>query len=196
MTKYLKPQMVVISAPSGAGKTTICNKLLTKNDDFKLSVSATTRPPRRDEQDGINYFFLSDEEFKKCIQQNDFLEYENVHGNYYGTLKSTVKELLDAGFTVLFDVDVHGALNIKKQFPNAILIFIRPPSLDELKRRLRNRKTDDEMEIERRLKRLPDEYRQAVFFDFDIVNVNLEQTVNQINEIIRDHQKRDSYVSD
>ncbi len=191
-----KPQLVVLSAPSGAGKTTICRILARRNPDFKISVSATTRPPRPGEKDGTDYYFISEEEFRKRVEQNDFLEYEKVHGHYYGTLKSKVKELLENNFTVLFDIDVNGALSIKRHFPDAILIFIRPPSLEELKRRLKKRAAEDEGEIEKRLKRLPEEYAKSVFFDYDIINNDLEETVQKITNIIRDHQKRGGYVSD
>lgn len=194
--RQIKPQLVVLSAPSGAGKTTICKMLEQKNQDFKISVSATTRPARFNEKDGVHYYFLTREEFFNRVKQGDFLEYEEVHGNYYGTLKSRVKALLNDGYTVLFDIDVNGALNIKKHFPHAILVFIRPPSMEELRRRLHGRKTDDEKEIEKRLERLPQEYSKAVFFDYDIVNSHVEDTVAHIEEIIREHQRRDSYVSD
>ncbi len=193
--KHKKPQLVVLSAPSGAGKSTICKLLIERNPDFRLSISATTRPPRPTEIDGIHYYFISEEEFQKHIQQGDFIEYERVHGHYYGTLKNKLEKLIKNGYTILFDIDVNGALNIKKLFPHAILIFIRPPSLEELKHRLRNRKSDSEEAIEMRLKRLPEEYAKAAFFDYDIVNDDLDQTVDRITQIIRNHQKRDFYVS-
>jgi len=191
-----KPKLVVLSAPSGAGKTTICHILAQRNPDFKISVSATTRPPRPNEKDGVDYYFLNENEFLKRVEQNDFLEYEKVHGYYYGTLKSKVKELLNNNFTVLFDIDVNGALSIKRHFPDAILIFIRPPSLEELRRRLKKRAAENEAEIEKRLKRLPEEYAKSVFFDYDIINNDLEETVQKITNIIREHQKRGGYVSD
>ena len=181
-------KLVAISAPSGAGKTTICKLLAQRNPDFRISISATTRPPRQNEKNGVDYFFLSPEEFQKYIREGKFLEYENVHGHYYGTLKSVVEQLLQKGYTVLFDIDVNGALHIKQQFPETILIFIRPPSLEELKRRLRERKTERPEEIARRLQRLPEEYGKARYFDYDIVNEDLEKTVQQIEEIIRKHQ--------
>ncbi len=196
MTKQTRPpQLVVLSAPSGAGKTTIARMLAERNPDFRISISATTRKPRFNEQDGVDYHFISEKEFQERIRKGDFLEYERVHGYYYGTLKSAVEELLRQGYTVIFDIDVNGALNIKKHFPNAILIFIRPPSLEELKRRLRKRQTDDPEEIEKRLKRLPEEYAKAVFFDYDVINNDLEETVDKITHIIRHHQEQESHVS-
>ncbi len=190
-----KPLLIAFSAPSGAGKTTICKKLVQRHPDFKISVSATTRPPRPNEQDGVDYFFMSEEEFRKHIENKNFLEYENVHGHYYGTLRSKVEELLSQGYTVLFDIDVNGALNIKKQFPEAILIFIKPPSIEELRRRLRKRHTDDEAEIEKRLQRLQFEYERAKLFDYIVVNDNLERTIRQIEEIIETHRSGKSHVS-
>ncbi len=194
--KEKKPQLVAICAPSGAGKTTITRMLAERNPEFKISISATTRPPRPNEKEGVHYYFLTREEFFKRVKKGDFLEYEEVYDNFYGTLKSKVKEALAAGYTVLFDIYLNGALSIKKQFPNSILIFLRPPSIEEVRRRLRERKTDDENEIEKRINRLPSEYAKAVYFDYDIINRDLEKTVEQINLIIRDHQKRGSYVSD
>ncbi len=194
MNRKGNPQLVVLSAPSGAGKTTICKRLVERNPDFRISISATTRPPRPGEQDGVDYYFISMEEFQERIQKGEFLEYEQVHGNYYGTLREKVEALLDAGYTVLFDIDVNGALKIKQQFPEAILIFIRPPSLEELKRRLRNRKTEKPEEIEKRLQRLPEEYQKAVFFDYEVVNDNLLKTLLTIEKIIRTKQLTGSHV--
>jgi guanylate kinase len=188
-------KLVAISAPSGGGKSTICKLLLERNADFRLSVSATTRSPRVTEKEGVHYFFLSEETFFEKVKSNEFLEYEEVHGYYYGTLKSTVNCLIERDYTVLLDIDVNGALRIKQQNPETMLIFIRPPSLDELKRRLRDRKTDNEADIERRLERLPLEYAKAPLFDYDIVNDDLINTVDQIEQLIRKHQHRGQNVS-
>ncbi len=189
------PQLVVLSSPSGGGKTTICKALVSQNPDYKISVSATTRPARDNESNGVDYLFLSSQEFFQRVKNDEFLEYEEVHGNYYGTLKSDVQKLLEEGYTVIFDIDVNGALSIKKKFPEAILIFIRPPSLAELKRRLRARKTEDPDSIEKRLQRLPREYAKAKFFDYDIVNEELKKTIDQVQQIIETHQRRETYVS-
>jgi guanylate kinase len=190
-----KPQLIVLSSPSGGGKTTICKALASRNPDFKISVSATTRPPREGEKEGVEYHFLSSGEFFRQVENDEFMEYEEVHGNYYGTLKSRVDQLLQDGFSVIFDIDVNGALAIKKKYPEAILIFIRPPSLEELKRRLRARKTEDPASIEKRLQRLPMEYAKAKYFDYDIVNENLEKTIIRIRDIIKLHQGKKTYVS-
>lgn len=188
-------KMVAISAPSGAGKSTICKLLLERNLDFRLSVSATTRPPRENEQEGVHYYFMTVETFFEKVRNNEFLEFEEVHGNYYGTLKFAVNDLLNQGYTVLFDIDVNGALRIKQQHPETMLFFIRPPSLEELKQRLRSRKTDDEAEIQKRLERLPLEYAKTPLFDYDIVNDDLIATVDQIEQLIRKHQQQGQNVS-
>ncbi len=189
------PVLIVISAPSGAGKTTICHKLLERNPDFRLSISATTRPPRHSEQNGVDYFFLTEQEFREKVSHGEFLEYEKVFDHYYGTLGKTVEDYLHQGHSILFDIDVNGALRIKQNYPTALLIFIRPPSLAELKTRLRNRKTDDPEEIEKRLKRLPEEYAKADFFDYVVVNDDLDRTVEKIEKIIRNYQRQLSHVS-
>jgi guanylate kinase len=186
----IRAKLVAISAPSGAGKSTICKLLLERNRDFRLSVSATTRSPREGEKEGVHYFFLNEETFFEKVKNNEFLEYEEVHGHYYGTLKSAVNDLIDRGYTVLLDIDVNGALRIKEQIPETMLIFIRPPSLEELKRRLQDRKTDDEAEIQKRLERLPLEYAKAALFDYDIVNDDLIATLDQIEQLIRKHQQQ------
>ncbi len=191
-----QPQLVVLSSPSGGGKTTICKSLVARKDQYKISVSATTRSPRENEKNGIDYYFITEEEFFHKLDKGEFLEHEKVHGNYYGTLKSEVERLLSEGFTVIFDIDVYGALSIKKRFPRAILIFIRPPSLEELKRRLRHRKTEDQDTIEKRLMRLPEEYEKAENFDYDLTNDDLKKTIDRIEEIIEHHQQEDFHVSD
>lgn len=192
----INAKLVVLSAPSGGGKSTICRLLLERNPDFRVSISATTRAPRKTEKEGVHYYFLSEKDFFDRVEKGDFIEYAEVHGRYYGTLKSAVKELQEKGYTVLFDIDVIGALNIKKQYPDAMLVFIRPPSLEELKRRLRNRQTDDEAEIQHRLERLPMEYAKAEHFDYDIVNDDLMATVAQIEQLIRKHQRQRENVPD
>jgi len=190
-----KPLLIVLSSPSGGGKTTICKALAARHPELKISVSATTRQPRKSEVHGIDYYFMSEKEFFDRVKNKEFIEYENVHGYYYGTLKTEVEKLLKNGYSVLFDIDVNGALTIKKIFPQAILIFIRPPSLEELKRRLQHRKTDNPQEIEKRLKRLPEEYAKARLFDYDIINDNLEETIQKIYQIINNHQWQGIHAS-
>jgi len=185
----LAHHLIVISAPSGAGKTTICNQLLNRNENFRISVSATTRPPRPNEKNGVDYIFVSEEEFREKVDNREFLEYESVHGYYYGTLRSQVNELINQGYYVIFDIDVNGALSLKKRYPEAILIFLKPPSIEELKRRLIERKSDDPVEIQKRLTRLPEEYEKSEHFDYIVVNDELNKTVLEIAEIINNRQK-------
>lgn len=188
-------KLVAFSAPSGSGKTTICRLLLERNPAFSLSISATTRDPRGREVDGVDYVFLSKESFLARVSAGEFLEHEEVFGRYYGTLKSTVEELLTSGRTVLFDIDVKGALNVKKAYPEALLVFIKPPSLEELRRRLTGRNTDKPEEIERRLKRIELEYAAAEEFDHVVVNDDLDTAVEYIENLIATHNHSE-HVSD
>lgn len=188
-------QLIVISAPSGAGKTTVCKMLMARNNKIQISVSATTRPARATEEDGVDYIFLSQNEFKFKVNGNEFLEHEIVHGYHYGTLKSEVEKLLSQGFDVIFDIDVNGALTIKRKYPDAILIFLKPPSLDELKDRLKRRKSDNPDEIEKRLTRLPQEYQQSERFDYIVINDDLSRTVEIVEQILIENKKESQDVS-
>ena len=176
--------LIVLSAASGAGKTTIANILAHKYPEMEISISATTRGIRPREIDGKDYHFLSIDEFQKHIRDDNFLEYEEVHGDYYGTLKDRVDDMLSRGKTVIFDIDVKGALSIKRIYSQAILIFIKTPSLSELKRRLKNRKSESEDAIQKRLSRIDFEYEQADKFDYIIINDKLEHAVEQIENLV------------
>jgi guanylate kinase len=179
--------LLPIAAPSGTGKTTVCRRLLAQNQDFVFSVSATTRPPRKMEQDGVDYHFLSREQFEDYIRRQKLAEYEEVFGNYYGTLRSTLDEALAAGKVLLLDIDVKGALSIKKLYPRqTISIFLLPPNQDELIRRLKKRGTDDERSIAIRNARIPDEIKIGEQFDYQIVNDKLDHTVKKIMQIIKE----------
>ncbi len=181
-------RLIVISAPSGSGKTTIARAIMQKYPAMLFSVSATTRQPRAAEVDGRDYFFLSKDEFQKRVQLGDLVEWEEIYGNYYGTLKSEVDRALQRGAIMLFDVDVKGALSIKRTYPNdSILIFIKPPSFEVLKHRLLNRKTEDEATIRRRLDRVPMELEKGSQFDWQVVNDDLETAVRTVDGIIREH---------
>ena len=183
MSKF-RSQFIVLSAPSGAGKTTIAKMLIRRNENMIISISATTRPKRPKEEEGKDYYFLSDDTFKANLDSKNFLEYEEVHGDHYGTLKSKVEEILKEGKTVVFDIDVKGALSIKQLYPQAILIFIKPPTLEELKNRLKHRKSESKEAIEKRLKRIDFEYKESLKFDHIVINDNLNHTIQQIEEII------------
>jgi guanylate kinase len=180
----LRSKFIVLSAPSGGGKTTIAKMLVKKHKEMSISISATTRLRRPLEEEGKDYYFLSKADFSDNIQSDNFLEYEEVHGDYYGTLKSRVEGLVTQGLTVIFDIDVNGAITIKKKYPEAILLFIKPPSLEELKTRLKKRKSESEESINKRLGRIEIEYKQAEKFDYIIINDNLQHTVDEIEKII------------
>ena len=178
-------QLIVISAPSGSGKTTIARELMRRHPDLLFSVSATTRPRRSFETEGTDYFFLTKERFQEYIRENRLVEWEEIYGEYYGTLKSEVDKALREGKAMLFDIDVKGALSIKKHYPQeSLLIFIKPPSIEELTERLTKRKTEDPETINRRLERVPMEMDLVKEFDMCIVNDDLEKAVNSIDKIV------------
>jgi guanylate kinase len=177
-------KFLVLSAPSGSGKTTIAKLLVKRHSAMSISISATTRKKRPNEENGKDYFFLSENEFKENVDNDNFVEYEEVHGDFYGTLKNRVTELSDQGKTVIFDIDVKGAITIKKKYPEAILLFIKPPSLAELKARLKKRKSETDESINKRLDRIEFEYEQAKHFDHVIINDNLNHTIEQIERLI------------
>ena len=185
-------RLIIISAPSGSGKSTIVNYLMKEHPEFRLafSVSATSRPPRGEEQNGVDYYFLSEEEFRRHIKADDFLEYEEVYeGRFYGTLKSQVEEKLAAGMNVVFDVDVKGGINIKKYYGSkALSIFIQPPSVEALRKRLIGRNTDEMAQIEQRLAKAEYEMSFAPQFDRILINDDLEtakqEAVKMLNEFL------------
>ena len=177
--------IIVISAPSGAGKTTLCNELQHRKPHIKFSVSCTTRPKRKHEVDGVNYHFLSNQEFTEKVQNNEFVEYENVHGYYYGTLRKTLENALAQQEMVLFDVDVNGAMTIKSNYSeNTCTIFILPPSLDDLKKRLIQRGSETEERIDKRLERTAQEIEYKDKFDACIINDDLAIATEELNELI------------
>ncbi len=178
-------QLLIFSAPSGAGKTTIVKELVQRHDNFIISVSVTTRDMRPGETNGLDYFFVSRREFEKLIKEGMLLEYEEVHGEYYGTLKSVVDENVADNKVVLFDIDVNGAKAIKEQYPHALLFFIKPPNLEILRERLQKRRRESEEEIQKRLKRITFEYEQAESFDHIIINDNLNKAIEEIESIVR-----------
>jgi len=180
-------KVVIFSAPSGSGKTTLVRHCLDKFSKLKFSISATTRSIRGNEKHGIDYFFLSIEEFKRKIEQNAFIEYEEVYKDkYYGTLKNEVEKIWNQGNIVIFDVDVKGGINLKKIFgTKAIAIFIAPPSIDELQRRLENRGTDSPEVIKTRIEKVNEELSYSKYFDKYVINENLDDTKSEIEQIIK-----------
>jgi len=182
-----KGKVVVVVAPSGSGKTTIARRLLKDISRLKFSVSATTRPPRRGEVDGKDYHFLSKDEFQKHIDKGDFLEWEEFYnGKRYGSLRPEIDKQLKKGYFILFDVEVKGAVNIKKAFGERCLsIFIRPPSIDELKQRLQKRGTEDDKTLAERLERAKMELEYEKQFDVSIVNDNLEKAYASVKSLVQ-----------
>jgi guanylate kinase len=178
-------KLIVLSAPSGAGKTTIAREILRRNPALVFSVSATTRPRRAAEQDGRDYYFLSREEFRSRIDEGEFVEWEEVYGNYYGTLKAQIDRVLQRGDSVLFDVDVKGGLSIKRRYPVALIVFIRPPSVEILLERLHNRKTEDEQTISRRMERVPMEMELGALFDHQVVNDDLSEAMHRVDQLVK-----------
>jgi guanylate kinase len=178
-------KLVVVSAPSGAGKTTIAHAILERFPGIVFSVSATTRPKRATEAEGVDYFFLDHEEFRRRVKAGEFVEWEEIYGNYYGTLKREVERALDQGRIILFDVDVKGALSIKHCYPGALLLFIRPPNAEVLLQRLRNRRTEDDTTVARRMERVPVELELGGTFDYQIVNDVLERAIGEVEEIVK-----------
>lgn len=181
-------KLVIFSAPSGAGKSTIVNYLLGQHLDLKFSISATSRPPRGAEQDGVEYYFLSPEEFREKVGNGEFLEYEEVYKDrYYGTLKSEVQRILDNGNNVIFDVDVIGGCNIKDYYgKQALAVFIEPPSIDELRQRLVKRGTDSDEVINDRIAKAEYELTFAEKFDVVIHNEDLEKAKSEALSVIQD----------
>ena len=184
-----KNKMIIISAPSGAGKTTIVKKLLKqKTHNLTFSISACSRPKRKNEIHEKDYYFISVNEFKQKIKNNEFIEWEEVyHNQFYGTLHSEIKKIWKNGKNVVFDVDVVGGLNIKKQFPKeALSIFIKPPSINELKNRLINRSTDTKANIIKRINKAEKELQYENKFDAVIINDNLQEAIKNTKQIIAD----------
>ncbi|WP_283388419.1 guanylate kinase [Barnesiella viscericola] len=180
-------KLIIFSAPSGSGKSTIIQSLLNRDLNLSFSISATSRAPRGTEKNGVEYYFISPEEFRQRIANGEFLEYEEVYaGKYYGTLKSEVERILDSGRNVIFDVDVVGGLNIKKYYGNqALALFIQPPSIEELKRRLNHRATDAPEVIASRIAKAEYELSFAPKFDCIIVNDILEKAQEEAYQTIR-----------
>ena len=177
-------KLFVLSGPSGTGKGTVCKQLLSQMQDIGLSISATTRSPRMGEMDGKDYFFLSKDEFQAIREQGGFLESAEFSGNFYGTPKDYVETSLQEGRNILLEIEAQGAGQIKEKMPEAILIFLYPPSMEELERRLRQRGTESAASIERRLKRAEEEMELIQLYDYAVENDQIEMAVEKISAII------------
>jgi len=179
-----KGKLYVISGSSGVGKGTLIKKFLEKHPEFKLSVSCTTRAPREGEVHGINYFYLTKEDFQKCINNNEFLEWAEFSGNMYGTQRAYVEEKLDLGKDLILEIDTQGALKVKSIMAEATLIFILPPSFEELEARLRGRHTESEEAIQKRLEFTKLEIENSKQFDYQVINDDIDNAVKKLEEIL------------
>ena len=180
----MNPFPLILSAPSGGGKTTIARRLLERRSDVGYSISCTTRRPRAGETPGRDYFFLSAEEFRERRRRGDFAESAEVHGNWYGTLRSEIDRVLKAGKHVIMDIDVQGATQLAKVYPHAVLVFVLPPSADVLLQRLKARKTEDRASLARRMMNALDELRHADDYHYVVVNDDLESAVARVAAVI------------
>lgn len=190
MNKNSDKKLFVISGSSGVGKGTVLKGFLDKNPNFMLSISCTTRAPRKGEADGVNYFFISKEEFQNCIDNDKFLEWAEFAGNRYGTKRKYIRQCLDEGKDIILEIETQGALQVKKQMPEAVLIFICPPSLETLENRLRGRHTEDEATIQQRLNEVKTEIKRAENFDYKVVNDDLEKAIEDLEKIISGEQAK------
>ncbi|OGG06651.1 MAG: guanylate kinase [Candidatus Glassbacteria bacterium RIFCSPLOWO2_12_FULL_58_11] len=190
-----KAFIVVITAPSGTGKTSVIHQLLERDRSLRYSISATTRPGRPAEVEGRDYFFLSEAEFDAGLGEKKFAEWATVHGYRYGTLKSQIESTLEQGHHVLMDVDVQGAYHLRKLYPDGVFIALMPPSMAELRKRLSGRGTEDTDSLAQRLKDAENEIEALLFFDYLVVNDRLEETCEEISAIIRAEELRVKRIS-
>lgn len=180
-----KGSLFVISAPSGAGKTTVCHRVLESIPDLAYSISHTTRPPRYGEKDGVDYFFVSEDEFLRMRKRGDFLEWALVHNNYYGTARRQISDCLGSGKDILLDIDVQGARQVRDQLSEAILIFILPPSWEVLEERLRKRQSNDEETLKLRIANARSEVRAVREYDYIIINDDLDEAIRNLTAIVQ-----------
>ena len=184
MKSKQKGMVIIISAPSGAGKTSICDAVVKKNKNIVYSISTTTRAPRKGEKNGREYFFVTERQFKDEIKQKMFAEWAKVHNNYYGTSKKTLENIISKGKDVLLDIDVQGAVKIKKEYKQALMIFIMAPSLKVLKQRLIKRNKDSKQTIAVRLKNAEKEIKYIDKYDYLVINDKLPESIKQVENII------------
>ena len=184
MSKKIKGSLIILSGPSGAGKGTIHNELLKNNKNLKYSVSMTTRSPRDGEVDGVDYFFVDVNKFKEEIEKDSFLEYAEVHGNFYGTPKDYVEKCLSDGYDIILEIDIQGALNIKEKYNDGIFVFIMPPSMKELKNRLIKRGTETKDKLIERFKNAYKEINEFSKYNYVVINDEVENAVKKVEAIM------------
>jgi guanylate kinase len=185
MKKVKKGSIIVVSAPSGAGKTSICGAIIKIDKNTVNSISATTRPPRYGEKNGVDYFFVNEKKFNSMIKSKKFAEWAEVHGNYYGTPKSFLEKTLKSGKNVLLEIDVQGGINIKKQYPQACMVFIMAPDLKTIENRLTARNTDSGKVIKRRLQNAKKELKSLSEYEYLVINENFDKAVESFLTIIK-----------
>lgn len=190
-----KGRLIVLSAPSGCGKGTMIARIV-KSGNYYCAVSATTRDPREGEKDGINYYFMTDEEFEQKIKENAFLEHAGYCKHYYGTLLSEVDDYLEKGINVILEIEVKGAMNVMQKRPDSVSVFVAPPSIDELRRRLKKRNTETDDVIEQRIAEAYNELAQAKKYNYIIVNDVLEDAVNDFLAIMRAEKLKSEFTGD
>lgn len=186
--------IIVLSAPSGVGKTTVIQYLMSQREDIVTSVSATTRKPRPGEREGVDYYFISTQEFNEKIKRGEFVEYAQVHDELYGTLHSELQRRIESGKDVLLELDVQGMRSIKNKYPQAVTIFMLPPSMKEMELRLKSRGSENEEKIQKRIKRAFEEMKARLEFDYNIINYKLEQSAYDLNTIINAEHLKSSRV--
>ncbi|MSN26725.1 MAG: guanylate kinase [Geobacter sp.] len=182
--------ILILSAPSGAGKTSLCRELFKTFPDMRESISFTTRTPRVGEVDGVDYFFVTEQEFKSMIDDDAFAEWAVVHGNMYGTALKTLEEARKNGIDLVLDIDCQGALKLKEQFDGGVYVFILPPSMDELRRRLESRSSDSQEVIELRIDKAADEIKESRWYDYIIINDNFETACSELSSIVIAHRRK------
>ncbi len=185
MSEQSKPIILVLSAPSGGGKTSLARALVAMRDDVEITISHTTREQRPGEEDGVHYYFVDKSEFERMIEDNDFVEYATVFDHDYGTSTKAMEKLILAGKHAILDIDWQGARNVRKKFAEAISVFVMPPSMEALERRLRERRQDSDQVIARRMRDAEDQMSHKDEFDIIITNDNFDDTANQLDDILR-----------
>ncbi|MDO4176094.1 MAG: guanylate kinase [Bacillota bacterium] len=187
-----KGKLYVISGPSGAGKGTICKRVLEEDDNIRFSVSMTTREPREGEKDAVDYFFVTKEEFERLLAEGGLLEHNLYVNNYYGTPRKQVVQWLEEGHDVILEIDFHGAFQVREAYPEAVLVFILPPSVEELKARIIGRGSETEESMQKRLDEAMNDLAQADKYDYRVVNENLEAAVCEVQQIMKIERSKEA----